>query len=213
MLVAMAMWGTAVVHVVIGGMLGTRGIIHNLVHTHLLLHKFVWPGCVMVHPILVKRTSHPALQSVTTLKVECNANPGMMWKRRAAAGSLGKSNMRVCMGRTWFPLGRRATINLLASCTLVTRAPVVRKLLIAPELKVAHLLMVSMSMLTVQRSAAAASAYWVGIGQEGNKLYLTLCYSYCLPLSVRSCCTSSDWMGQKDSAGEEVLADMRCCTP
>jgi hypothetical protein len=48
---------------------------------------------------------------------------------------------------------------------LVTGAPMVRKLLVAPEseYKMAHLLMVSMSMLTVQRSAVVASAYWVGI--------------------------------------------------
>jgi hypothetical protein len=59
-------------------------------------------------------------------------------------------------------------MGLLASCTLVTGAPVVRKLLVVPESKKAHLLMVSMLMLTVQRSAAAAKAYWVGIRQEGN---------------------------------------------
>jgi hypothetical protein len=65
-------------------------------------------------------------------------------------------------------------MGLLASCTLVTGAPVVRKLLVAPEFKIAHLLMVSMSMLTVQKSAAAASAYWVGIGQEVNRLWFNL---------------------------------------
>jgi hypothetical protein len=59
-------------------------------------------------------------------------------------------------------------MGLLASCTLVTVAPVVRKLLVAPESKMAHLLMVSMSMLTAQRSTAAVRAYWVGVGQEGN---------------------------------------------
>ncbi len=75
------------------------------------------------------------------------------------AGSLGKSNVHVCMDCTWSPLGKRATIGLVASCTLVTGALVVRKLLVAPESKIAHLLMVSMPMLTVQRSAAAASAY------------------------------------------------------
>ncbi len=50
----------------------------------------------------------------------------------------------------------------------MTGALVVRKLVIAPESKMAHLLMVSMLMLTVQRRVVAARAYWVGVGQEGN---------------------------------------------
>ncbi len=57
-------------------------------------------------------------------------------------------------------------MGLLASCTLVTGTPVVRMLLVVSEFKIAHLLKVSMSMLTVQKTAAAASAYWVGIGRE-----------------------------------------------
>jgi hypothetical protein len=104
---------------------------------------------VMVHPILVKRTSHPALQSVTTLTSECDTKSGMMWARCTAAGSLGKTNVHVCMDYTWSLLGRRATMGLLASCTLVIGAPVVRKFLFVPESKMAHLLMVSISMLTV----------------------------------------------------------------
>jgi hypothetical protein len=40
-------------------------------------------------------------------------------------------------------------MGLLASCTLVMGASVVRKLLVVLEFKMAHLLMVSMSMLTV----------------------------------------------------------------
>ena len=52
---------------------------------------------------------------------------------------------------------------------LVTWALVVRKLLVAPESKMAQLLMVSMSMLTVRRSVAVASAYgWVGVGRVCN---------------------------------------------
>ena len=51
-------------------------------------------------------------------------------------------------------------------------APVVRKLLVAPESKMAQLLMVSMSMLTVRRSVAVASAYgWVGVGQVCNIVF------------------------------------------
>ena len=45
---------------------------------------------------------------------------------------------------------------------MVTWALVVRKLLVAPESKMAQLLMVFMSMLTVRRSVAAASVYGLG---------------------------------------------------
>jgi hypothetical protein len=148
-LATMAIWGTAVVGVVNGGILGNRGVIHNPVHMHLLPHRIVRPRYIMVHPILVKRTSHPALQSGTTLMSECNDNPGMMWARHAMAESLGKSNVHVYVDRTWSLLGRHAMMSLLASCTLVTGASVVRKFLIVPESNIAHLLMVSMSMLTV----------------------------------------------------------------
>jgi hypothetical protein len=43
MLSAMVVRGNAVVGVVIGGILGTSGIIHNPVHMHLLPHRIVWP--------------------------------------------------------------------------------------------------------------------------------------------------------------------------
>jgi hypothetical protein len=128
----MAVRGKAVVGRVIGGLLGSRGIIHDPVRMHSLPHRTVRTWCVMVHPISFKRTSHPALQSVTTLVSECNAKPGMMWTSRALAGSSGKSNVQVCMDRTWSLVGRRATMGLLASCTLVTGVSVVRKLLVAP---------------------------------------------------------------------------------
>jgi hypothetical protein len=155
-LAAMAVKGNAVVSMVVGRVLGTRGIIHNTVRMHLLLHKIVRSQCIMVHSIFVRRISHRVLQSVTTLTSEWYAKPGMMWARHAAAGSLGKSNVHVCMDCTWSMLGMRAAMSLLASCTPVMGAPVVMKLLIAPESKKAHLLMVSILTLTVQRSAAAA---------------------------------------------------------
>ncbi len=167
-LAAMVLKGNAVVGGVLGGLLVCRGIIHKPVHMHLLPHRIVQPQCIIVHPIFMKRTLHPALQSVTTLTRECNAKPGMMWARCTVAGRPGKSSKQVCMDCTWLPLGRHAIMVFLANCTLLTRAPVVRKLLVALESKMAHLLMVSMSMLTVQRRVAAARAYLVGVEQEGN---------------------------------------------
>jgi hypothetical protein len=119
----------------------------------------------MVHPILVKIASHPALHNVTTLIRECDTKPGMMWARRLATGRFGRSNVPVCVDRTCLPLGRCAMIAFWAGWMLVMWAPVVRKLLVAPESKMAQLLMVSMSMLTLRRSRAAASAYgWVRVG-------------------------------------------------
>ncbi len=43
MLAAMVVCGTAVVGVVVGDILGTRGIIHNPVCMHLLPHRIVQP--------------------------------------------------------------------------------------------------------------------------------------------------------------------------
>ncbi len=103
-LAAMVARGNAMVGKVIDGLLVCRGIIHNPVHIHLLPHRIMRLWCVIVHPIFVKRTLHPALQSVTTLTRECNAKPGMMWARHAVVGRLGKSNMQVCLDCTWLPL-------------------------------------------------------------------------------------------------------------
>jgi hypothetical protein len=139
---------------------------------HLFPHIIVRLQCVMVHPILVKSTSHPMLHSVITLIRECDAKPGMMWARRAAAGRSGRSNVPVCVDCTCSPLGRHATIGCWAGWTLVTWAPVVRKFLVVPESKMAHLLMVSMSMFTVRRSVVAARAYgWVGVGRVCNIVF------------------------------------------
>ncbi len=109
------------------------------------------------------------LHSVTMLMRECEANPGMMWARRAVVGRSGKSSVHVCVDCTHALLGKRAMMGLMARRTLLTGALVVRKLLIAPESKMAQLLMESMSMLTVRRRVASARAYgWVGIGREDN---------------------------------------------
>jgi hypothetical protein len=102
-------------------------------------------------------------------------------------------------------------MGLMVCWTLLTGALVVRKLLIAPESKMAQLLTESMLMLTVRRRVAAARAYgWVGFGQEGNKLFLYLYYWYRPPLPVRSYCTILDRVGQADLAWEGVPVERRC---
>ena len=157
---------------------------------HLFPHIIVRPRYVMVHPIFVKSTSHPALHSVTTLMRECDAKPGMMWARCAADGRPGRSNIPVCVERTLSSLGRRATIGFWVGWMLVTCAPVVRKLLVVPEFKMAHLLMVSLSMLTVRRSVAAARAYgWVGVGRVDN----IFCEIFILLLSAAPPCQKFVW--------------------
>jgi hypothetical protein len=72
-----------------------RGIIHRPVHVHLLPHRIVLPRCVIIHPIFVKWTLHPAFVNVTTEMRECNASPGMMCACRAAAGSIGTLSKQV----------------------------------------------------------------------------------------------------------------------
>jgi hypothetical protein len=145
--------------------MGWRGIIHNPVRTHLLPHRIVRPRYLIKHAIFVNITSHPMLHCMTTLMRECEANPGMMWAKHAIVGRLGKSTVHVCVDCTRAPLGMRAAMGLMAHWTLLTGALVMRKLLVAPESKIAQLLMESMSMLTVWRRVAAARAYdWVGFG-------------------------------------------------
>ena len=66
-------------------------------------------------------------------------------------------------------------------------ALVVLKLLVVPESKMAHLLMVYMSMLTVRRIVAVARAYaWVGVGRVCNKFLLLLATSTCQKLLYHS---------------------------
>jgi hypothetical protein len=150
--------------------MGWRGIIYNPVCMNLLLHRIVHPRYLIKHPIFVNSTLHPALHSMTMLMRECKAYPGMMWARRAGVGRLGKSSMHVCVDCTRSLLGKSAMMGLMACWMLLTGALVVRKLLLAPESKMAQLLMESMSMLTVWRRVVAVRAYgWVGFGREGNK--------------------------------------------
>jgi hypothetical protein len=149
--------------------MGWRGIIHNPVRMHLLLHRIVRPRYLIEHPIFVNSTSHPTLHSMTMLMRECEANPGMMWARHAVVGRLGKSSMHVCVDCTHALLGKHAMMGLMARWTLLMGALIMRKLLVAPESKMAQLLIESMLMLTARRRVAAARAYgWVGFGQEDN---------------------------------------------
>ena len=107
---------------------------------------------------MVKVTVHPALQMVTTESRECNASPGMMWAAQAPAGSSGRSRVQVCVDCTLSPLGRQAMRGTVAGMILKAGASVVRKWLVAPESRMAQLLMVVASVNIVLRRTEAASA-------------------------------------------------------
>jgi hypothetical protein len=112
----------------------------------------------MEHPILVKVMVQPSLHIVTMDRRECNARPGMMWAFLAAAGSLGRSRVQVCIDCTLSPFSRWATRGTVAVQMFVAGALVVRKWLVAPKSRISHRLMVSALVEIVFRSTAAAKA-------------------------------------------------------
>jgi hypothetical protein len=125
---------------------------------HLWPQTMVRPRYTMDHRILVKVTVQPALHIVTTDRRECNARPGMMWAFLAVAGSSGRSRVQVYLECTLSPFGRRVTRGMVAAQMFVAGALVVRKWLIAPESRIAHRLMVLVSVEIVFRSSASAKA-------------------------------------------------------
>ncbi len=107
---------------------------------------------------MVKCTVHPALHRVTTDRSECEARPGIMWAARALSGWEGMSRVHVCVECTCAPFGRRATMGVVVGRILVAGTWVVRKWLVAPESRMAHLFMVSASVLIVFNRTEAARA-------------------------------------------------------
>jgi hypothetical protein len=103
----------------------------------------------MVQLILVKVTVvHPTLHMVTMERREWDARPGMT----------GRSRVQVCIDCTFSPFGRRAMRGTVAGTMLEAGASVVRKWLVAPELRISHCLMVLASVAIVRRRTEAASA-------------------------------------------------------
>ncbi len=108
--------------------------------------------------IFVKVIVHLALHMVTTERREWDARPGMMWAALVLIGSTGRSRVQVCIDCTLLPLGRRAMRGTVAGMMLVAGALLVRKWLIAPELRMAHCLMVAALVVIVLRRTEAARA-------------------------------------------------------
>ncbi len=112
----------------------------------------------MVHLILVKCTVHPVLHRVTMDRSECEARPGIMWAARALGEREAMSRVHVCVECTHAPFGRRAMMGVVVGRILATGASEVKKWLVAPELRMAHLFMVSASVLIVFNKTEAARA-------------------------------------------------------
>ena len=112
----------------------------------------------MVHPILVKCTVQPALHRVRTDRSECKARPGIMWPAWALGGRDGMSRVHLCVECTRAPFGRWALMGVVVGRILVSGAPVVRKWLVVPESRMAHLLMVLALVLIVFNRTEAARA-------------------------------------------------------
>jgi hypothetical protein len=98
------------------------------------------------------------LHMVTTERREWDARPGMMWAALAPMGSAGRSRVQVCVDCTLSPLGRQAMRGTVTRMMLVTGALVVIKWLIAPELRMAHCMMVVASVVIILRRTEAARA-------------------------------------------------------
>jgi hypothetical protein len=112
----------------------------------------------MMHPILVKYTVHPALHSITMDRSECEARLGIMWAARALGGREGMSRVHVYVECTRAPFGSRALMGVVVGRILVAGGSVVKKWLVAPESRMAHLFMVSASVLIVFSRTEAARA-------------------------------------------------------
>ncbi len=110
---------------------------------------------------------HPALYMVTMERREWDARPGMMWAALAPTGSAGRLRVQVCFDCTLLPLERRAMRGTVAGMMLVAGALVVRKWLVAPELRMAHCLMVAaLVVIVLRRMEAARSCCGWGLGNE-----------------------------------------------
>ena len=68
---------------------------HRPVCVHLWPQLIVRPRYVIVQPMFVKLTVHPALHRVTAESSECDARPGMMLAARALCGREGRSSVQV----------------------------------------------------------------------------------------------------------------------
>ena len=117
----------------------------------------VFPLYFTTAPPFVNVISHPALHSVTTEMRECAARPGIMYPLRAAAGSCGMSRRHLFSDLTLFPSGSVTLIWSPSWSIVVACAFVIKKLLVAPESRIAHWRILSLLIVTVSSRALAAA--------------------------------------------------------
>jgi hypothetical protein len=112
----------------------------------------------MVQLIFVKVAVHPVLHMVMTESSKCDDRPGITWAPWAPARRSGRLRVQVSVNCTLSLLGRHAMRGIAARTMLVAGASVARKWLVAPESRMAHLLMVAALTLIVLRRMEAARA-------------------------------------------------------
>jgi hypothetical protein len=124
------MWMGGSVGVSVGGarfVLSLRGIIHRPVLVHLCPQMTVFPLYLIVQPILLKMTLHPALQRLTTEMSECDANCGSTCACLACSGKWLSCNVHLCVVQIVLPFRSFARIGDVAGHMLSKGAVVVRK--------------------------------------------------------------------------------------
>ena len=107
--------------------LSLMGIIHRPVLVHLCPQMIALPLYLMVQPILLKVTSHPALQRLTTKMRECDAKCGSTCACRARSGNWLSCSVHVCVVQMVSPFGSFALIGAVVGSMLSKGAVVVRK--------------------------------------------------------------------------------------
>ncbi len=137
---------------------GVSSTIQSPVHWHLCPLTIVFPRYMIVLPIFVKVMVQPTLHIVMTESSEWEARPGMMWADHAPGGNDGMLSVHMCVECMHLSFGRRAMMGMVVDKMLVSGALVIRKWLLATELRMAHCLMGLTSVLIVLRRIKAARA-------------------------------------------------------
>ena len=142
----------------VGFLLGFSLTIHSPVLVHFLPLMMTLPLCFTVTSIFVKVISHPASHSVTTESNEWDARPGTMYPIRAFCGKKGRLSWHLWVDLTLFPSGSVTLICCWSPSIIVASAAVIKKLLVAPESKIAQCFMLSFVRVIVWSRFAAAPA-------------------------------------------------------
>ena len=142
----------------VGFSLGFSLTIHSPVLMHFLPLMMTFPLCFTMTSIFVKVISHPASHSVTTESKEWDARPGTMNPICGFCGKNGRLSRHFWVDLTLFPSGRVTLICCWSPSIIFASASVIKKLLVAPESKIAQCFMFSFVRVMVSSRFAAAPA-------------------------------------------------------